>query len=276
MTGGRLAVLYLDLDRFKFVNDTLGHSVGDNLLWQVSKRLTACVPKSATVSRQGGDEFTIYLPNIKSEREVQRVVNRVIASFSKPFKLLDNEMYIKASIGISLFPENGDTSEILIKNADTAMYKSKEISGNHYHFFSEGMDTRTFENIKLENALYKALENDELVVYYQPQINYQTKKIVGVEALLRWQHPQHGMMPPDKFIPIAEETGLIVPIGELVLKEATRQLKEWHNQSNEFICMSVNLSVRQFEQKNLFSTVKNVLKKVGLSPEYLQLNSLKI
>jgi diguanylate cyclase (GGDEF)-like protein/PAS domain S-box-containing protein len=271
MTGGRLAVLYLDLDRFKFVNDTLGHSVGDNLLWQVSKRLTACVPKSATVSRQGGDEFTIYLPNIKSEREVQRVVNRVIASFSKPFKLLDNEMYIKASIGISLFPENGDTSEILIKNADTAMYKSKEISGNHYHFFSEGMDTRTFENIKLENALYKALENEELVVYYQPQINYQTRKIVGVEALLRWQHPEHGMMPPDKFIPIAEETGLIVPIGEWVLKEACRQLKEWHNQSTEFICMSVNLSVRQFEQKNLFSTVKNVLKKVGLSPEYLQL-----
>jgi diguanylate cyclase (GGDEF)-like protein/PAS domain S-box-containing protein len=271
INGEKLAVLYLDLDRIKFVNDTLGHSMGDILLREVSKRLCVCVPKSATVSRQGGDEFTIYLPNIKNEHEVLKVVNRVIASFSKPFNLLDNDMYIKVSIGISLFPENGETSEILIKNADTAMYKSKEISGNNYHFFSEGMDTRTFENIKLENALYKALENEELVVYYQPQINYKTRKMVGVEALLRWQHPQHGMMPPDKFVPIAEETGLIVPIGEWVLKEACRQLKEWHNQGNEFMSMSVNLSVRQFEQKNLFSMVKNVLKKVGLSPEYLQL-----
>jgi diguanylate cyclase (GGDEF)-like protein/PAS domain S-box-containing protein len=270
MNGEKLAVLYLDLDRFKYINDTLGHSYGDILLRDVAKRLSACVPKSATVSRQGGDEFTIYLPNIKNETEVLKVVNLVIDSFAKPFTLIDNEIYIKTSIGISLFPDNGDTTETLIKNADTAMYKSKEISGNSFHFFSEGMDTRTFESIKLENALYRALEHEELEIYYQPQINFQTKQIVGVEALLRWNHPEQGMISPDRFIPIAEETGLIVPIGEWVLKEACTQLKAWHNQGN-LISVSVNLSVRQFEQKDLFTVVKNVLKKAGLSPEYLHL-----
>jgi diguanylate cyclase (GGDEF)-like protein/PAS domain S-box-containing protein len=271
MNGEKLAVLYLDLDRFKFINDTLGHSFGDLLLQDVAKRICACVSKNATVSRQGGDEFTIYLPNIKNENEVLKVVNLVIDSFSEPFNLNENEIYIKTSIGISLFPDNGDTSEILIKNADTAMYKSKEVSGNSYHFFSEEMDTRTFENIQLENALYKALEQNELVLFYQPQINYKTCEIEGVEALLRWNHPIKGMISPDKFIPIAEETGLIVPIGEWVLKEACRQLKDWHEQGNSSLNMAVNLSVRQFEQNNLFSIVKNVLKQVELSPEYLHL-----
>ncbi|KMY48661.1 bifunctional diguanylate cyclase/phosphodiesterase [Peribacillus loiseleuriae] len=269
--GEKLAVLYLDLDRFKLVNDSLGHSFGDLLLQDVAKRLSACVPKCATLSRQGGDEFTIYLPNIKSKNEILKVINCINASFSKPFNLIDNEIYIKTSIGISLFPDNGDTTETLIKNADTAMYKSKETPGNIYHFFSEGMDTRTFESIKLENALYKALEEDELIIFYQPQINYKTNRIKGVEALLRWNHRKQGMISPEKFIPIAEETGLIVPIGEWVLKEACKQLKEWHNQGYPLINMSVNLSVHQFEQNNLFSIVKNILKETDLSPEYLQL-----
>lgn len=269
--GEKLAVIYLDLDRFKLVNDSLGHSYGDLLLQNVAKRLSNCVPEKATISRQGGDEFTIFLPNIKDENDVLKVINNINISFSKPFDLLDNEIYVKASIGISLFPDNGDTTEGLIKNADTAMYKSKELPGTSYHFFKEGMDTRTFERIKLENDLYKALERDELLLIYQPQINYKTNKIKGVEALVRWNHRQYGMITPDKFIPIAEETGLIVPIGEWILKESCKQLKKWHNKGYPLISISVNLSVRQFEQSNLFSIVKNVLKETNLLPEYLQL-----
>ncbi|MFU1795160.1 EAL domain-containing protein [Paenibacillus azoreducens] len=271
MNGGKLALLYLDLDRFKFINDTLGHTYGDLLLRDVAKRLSACIPKSATVSRQGGDEFTIFLPNINGKKDIMKVVNQVIASFAEPFYVKENEVYIKTSIGISLFPDHGDTSETLIKNADTAMYKSKEISGNSYHFFSMGMDTRTFEIVKFENALYKALDQNELMIYYQPQINYETQTIVGVEALLRWKHPTEGMVAPDEFIPIAEETGLIVPIGEWVLRNACMQIKEWHKMGLPHISVSVNLSARQFEQNNLFSIVKNILKKTDLSPEYLHL-----
>lgn len=267
----KLALLYLDLDRFKFINDSLGHSFGDYLLRDVAKRLSLCVPKDAIVSRQGGDEFTIFLPNIKSEDEVLKVVQLVEDSFTEPFQLLGNEIYIKTSIGISLFPDNGDTTETLIKNADTAMYKSKEISGNSYHFFSEGMDTRSFESVKLENALYRALENEELEIYYQPLINYVTHQIVGVEALLRWNHPKIGLIAPDQFIPIAEETALILPIGEWVLRESCRQLKEWQDKGYPLFSVSVNLSARQFEQNNLFAMVTNVIREVGLSPEYLQL-----
>ena len=267
----KLAVIYLDLDRFKLVNDSLGHSYGDLLLQIVAKRLSRCVPEKATISRQGGDEFTIFLPNIKDEDEVLEVINYINSSFSQPFDLLGNEIYIKASIGISLFPDNGDTTEMLIKNADTAMYKSKELPGTSHHFFKEGMDTRTFERIKLENDLYKALERDELLLIYQPQINYKTNTIKGVEALVRWNHPQYGIITPDKFIPIAEETGLIVPIGEWILKEACNQLKKWHNKGYPLISISVNLSVRQFEQSNLFSIIKNVLEETNLLPEYLQL-----
>ncbi len=270
-TGERLAVLYLDLDRFKFINDSLGHSYGDHLLRDVARRLSSCVPLGATVSRQGGDEFTIFLPHIHTEDEVLEVVLRVVDAFSEPFELMDNEIYMKASIGISLYPDHGDTTETLIKNADAAMYKSKEISGNSYHFFRAGMDVRTIESIKLENDLYKALEQEELVIYYQPQIDYSEKRIVGVEALLRWNHPTRGMIAPDQFIPIAEETALIIPIGEWVLKEACLQLKSWLEQGYALSSMSVNLSARQFEQNNLFALVQNALSEAGLLPDSLQL-----
>jgi len=269
--GEKLAVLYLDLDRFKLINDSLGHSFGDQLLRDVAKRLIACVPKGAIVSRQGGDEFTIYLPNINGVDNVLEVVQRVVDTFKEPFQLLDHEIYIKTSIGISLYPDNGDSTETLIKNADAAMYKSKEISGNSYHFFSEAMEEKTFESVRLENALYKALDHNELVIYYQPQINCITGQIVGVEALLRWNHPTKGIIAPDEFIPIAEETALILPIGEWVLRESCRQLKQWQDQGYPLRNVAVNLSARQFEQYNLFAVVKSVLEEVGLSPECLHL-----
>ncbi|GGA33609.1 hypothetical protein GCM10010917_18510 [Paenibacillus physcomitrellae] len=269
--GGKLALLYLDLDRFKLLNDTLGHTSGDHLLREVALRLSSCVPKNATVSRQGGDEFTVFLPDTGGKREVLRIVNQVITAFSKPFYLGENEIFITASVGISMFPENGESSEELIKNADTAMYKAKEMSGNSYHFFSTGMDTRAFEIVKYENALYKALDNNEIEIYYQPQIDYRDRTLVGVEALVRWNHPTEGLISPDDFIPIAEETGLIIPIGEWVLKNACKQLKKWHDMGGPPISVSVNLSVRQFEQNNLFSTVKSILKKINLCPSYLHL-----
>lgn len=271
INGQKMAVLYLDLDRFKLINDSLGHSYGDLLLHDVAKRLKVCIPKAATVSRQGGDEFTIILPEIISEKDVLKVVKQVTDTFSKPFYLKGNEVYIKTSIGISLFPNDGDTAEVLIKNADAAMYKSKEISGTSYHFFKSEMNNRTLESIKLENALYKALDHDELVIYYQPQIDSKTNTIIGAEALLRWNHPTEGMISPVEFIPIAEETGLIVPIGRWVLKNACKQLKEWHAHGHSYMSLSVNLSGRQFEESNLVSMIKSTLAELDLAPEFLHI-----
>ncbi|WP_075619641.1 bifunctional diguanylate cyclase/phosphodiesterase [Paenisporosarcina indica] len=267
----KIAVLYLDLDRFKLINDSLGHSFGDLLLRDVAKRLRASVPKEAIVSRQGGDEFTIILSNVKSEKDILDVIEQVTNSFSKPFNLKENEVYIKTSIGISLFPEDGDTTEDLIKNADAAMYKSKEKSGTYFHFFKSEMNNRTLDSIKLENALYKALDNDELVIYYQPQIDSKTNSIIGAEALLRWNHPTEGMISPADFIPIAEDTGLIVPIGRWVLINACKQLKEWHTQGHSYMSMSVNLASRQFEEDNLFAMIKKILEELNLAPECLHI-----
>lgn len=265
------AVLYLDLDRFKVVNDSLGHSYGDVLLTKVAKRLLTCVPEGATVSRQGGDEFTIFLPGIRGTSDILKVISCIEDAFNHSFDVLEHEMYMKPSIGISLFPENGDTAEILIKNADTAMYIAKERPGTSFHFFSKEMDIRSFESIKLENDLYKAIERNEFVIHYQPQINYKEAKIMGVEALLRWRHPEKGLIPPDRFIPLAEETGLIVNIGEWVLRKACTQMKEWHDRGFLLGSMSVNLSVHQFEQNHLFTTVQQILEETGLAPHFLEL-----
>ncbi len=270
-SGKKLAVLYLDLDRFKTVNDSLGHSYGDSLLRDVAERLKRSVPEGAIVSRQGGDEFTIILPNLEGEEEVARLIEKLVISFAEPFSLNENEVYIKTSIGISLYPEDGDTAEVLIKNADAAMYKSKEKSGTHYHFFKSEMGDRNYNNIMLENALYKALENDELVIYYQPQIDSRTGKMIGAEALLRWNHPVRGMISPLDFIPLAEESGLIVPIGEWVLRKACNQLSTWHAQGFSEMTVSVNLSSRQFEEDNLIAMIDNILVETGLAPEYLHI-----
>ncbi|MER2008446.1 MAG: EAL domain-containing protein [Psychrobacillus sp.] len=265
------AILYLDLDRFKLVNDSLGHSYGDLLLREVANRLQIVIPTDAIASRQGGDEFTVVLPNIQSKKDVLDAVEQISDIFSQPFSLMGNEIYIKTSIGISMFPKDGVDVEVLIKNADAAMYKSKEKSGTGYHFFEQEMNTRSLESIQLENALYKALDRNELDVYYQPQIDSRTNDIIGVEALLRWIHPTKGMISPADFIPIAEDTGLIVPIGEWVLENACKQLKEWHKEGNDFMSVSVNLSSRQFEENDLVEMVQRVLSDIELAPEFLHL-----
>ncbi|MGE7977077.1 EAL domain-containing protein [Psychrobacillus sp. NPDC093200] len=267
----QVAVLYLDLDRFKLVNDSLGHSYGDLLLREVANRLKIIIPKEAIASRQGGDEFTVVLPDINGIEDVLLVVDHISDIFSQPFSLMGNEVYIKTSIGISMFPKDGEDGEVLIKNADAAMYKSKEKSGTGYHFFESEMNNRSLESIKLENALYKALDRNELDIYYQPQIDSRTNSIIGVEALLRWIHPTEGMISPADFIPIAEDTGLIVPIGEWVLENACKQLKKWHEEGNHSLSVSVNLSSRQFEENDLVEVVQRILIDVNLAPEFLHL-----
>ncbi|ARK21326.1 EAL domain-containing protein [Sporosarcina ureae] len=265
----KAAVLFMDLDRFKSVNDLLGHSYGDILLAHVARRICACLPEGSTASRQGGDEFIIYLPSIRSEADVVEVAEKIVDQFNKPFNLKGHEMHIHSSIGISLFPQDGQTVELLIKNADIAMYQSKNVSGSSYHFYQVAMDIRTFENVKFENALYKALDREEFEIYFQPQIDYSTHTIIGTEVLLRWNHSTEGLITPDKFIALAEETGLIVPIGEWVIRSACNQIKKWQAKGYPPIVVSVNLSARQFEQNNLFQTVKDILEEEGVSPELL-------
>ncbi|RXJ02790.1 EAL domain-containing protein [Anaerobacillus alkaliphilus] len=267
----KLAVLFIDLDRFKLVNDTLGHSYGDHLLQKVAVALAKCVPEGATVSRQGGDEFTIILPTILENEQVNAVTSKIINAFSQPFDLKGNEVFIKPSIGISVFPEDGEDVDTLIKNADTAMYKSKELQGNNFQFYNASMEKSNLRSAKVENGLHKALENNEFVLHYQPQINSRTNKLIGVEALLRWNHPTMGVVSPADFIPVAEETGLIVPIGEWVLRNACKQVKSWHDLGLGPIVVSVNLSARQFEKQDLIELVKDVLAETKLDPSFLEL-----
>ncbi len=267
----KVAVLFLDLDRFKLVNDTFGHSFGDLLLKEVAVRLSEAIPVNGIVSRQGGDEFMIILLDVKSRSEVIRSVGKINKAFAKPIVIDDHELFIKNSIGISMYPEDGDTAEQLIKNADTAMYHSKEVAGGSYHFYDEKFGKRTIESVKYENALYRALERDEFTLYYQPQIDFSSHRLVGVEALIRWNHPEEGLVPPDIFIPLAEQTGLIVEIGEWVLREAVFQLKKWQDKGYTDLDMAVNLSAAQFEQGNLHRIVKQVLAETGIRPGQLHL-----
>ncbi|CAH0346735.1 EAL domain-containing protein [Bacillus sp. CECT 9360] len=267
----KLAVMFLDLDRFKKINDTFGHSYGDILLKKVADRLNNLLPNGCTVSRQGGDEFTMILPSVKSEDEVRGLSDMILKSFSEPISLDGNDVFVNASMGISLYPCHGDSSEELIKYADTAMYKAKELSGPNYQFYKESMSIRSLESVKLENDLHKALANQEFVIHYQPQIDYRTNEIVGVEALIRWNHPTLGMIPPAEFIPIAEEIGLIVPIGEWVLRTACEQTKKWHSLGYPFVRVSVNLAAQQFVKTELTMVIKNILAETKLPAEYLEL-----
>ncbi len=266
-----IAVIFLDLDRFKNINDTLGHAIGDLLLREVSKRLKNCIRKGDTVARLGGDEFVFLLDEVARLEDVGKIAKKILNGFKDPMILNGHELFISTSIGISFYPGDGDTPEALLKNADTAMYRAKEQGRNNYQLFSADMNARAEEYLKLETHLRYALERKELELYYQPMISSESGKIVGAEALLRWNHTTLGMVPPSKFIPIAEETGLIIPIGYWVLEQACAQNRAWQAAGFSPIRIAINLSARQFDHKKLSKRVKQVLLESGLNPEYLGL-----
>jgi diguanylate cyclase (GGDEF)-like protein/PAS domain S-box-containing protein len=268
---GVIAVMLLDLNRFKTINDTLGHDTGDLLLKEVAHRLAGCLREKDSIARWGGDEFTFLLPDLVHPEEAAEVATKILVALSHPFKLADEDMYINASIGITLYPTDGRTREGLVQNAEVAMYRAKEQGESAYQFFTGDMNARAFERLTLENSLRKALERGELMLYYQPQVDLKTGKISGMEALLRWRHPDFGMVSPSRFIPLAEETGLIVPIGEWVLREACRQNKAWQDAGMDRMRVSVNLSARQFRQQDIVEMTAAVLKETGLAPDCLEL-----
>ena len=267
----QVALLLLDLDRFKLVNDTLGHAFGDKVLCSVAERMRTCIRDSDTLGRHGGDEFVVILPGISGAPDAAKVANKIIDQLSRPIVIDGHEVFATASVGISLFPNDGLDRNSLITNADVAMYRAKEEGRNHFQFYTVGMNAATVERLTLENDLRRAVQREELVLHYQPQIDAATGEIAGVEALVRWQHPDLGLIPPARFIPIAEETGLIVPIGEWVLQEACARAKSWSRAGGPPLAVSVNLSSRQFHQEKMLKAVTGALEASGLDARSLVL-----
>lgn len=269
--GGMLAVMMLDLDRFRMINDTLGHIMGDRLLQSVTQRLRGCLRDSHTIARWGDDEFTVLLPQIRSAEDAIQIAQQILDALKAPFQIDIHELHITASIGITLSPYDGEDAGTLLKCADTTMNRAKQLGKNNYLLYTPTMNQRSLEGLLLGNHLYKALNQQELLLHYQPQIELKTGKVVGVEALLRWQHPDMGLISPAQFIPLAEETGLICEIGEWVLRTACRQNREWQESGLPALRIAVNLSVRQFQQPNLVQTIAQILQETGLEPHYLEL-----
>jgi diguanylate cyclase (GGDEF)-like protein/PAS domain S-box-containing protein len=266
-----LAVMFLDLDRFKVVNDTLGHSIGDEFLKAVAIRLQGALREEDSVARMGGDEFTVLLADLKTSNDAAKIAQKVLDTVAQPLRIDGTELFLTTSIGIALFPSDGDTAEALLANADHAMYRAKDAGRNAYQMFTPAMNSRALERLSLESDLRYALERGELELYYQPQINIASGRITGVEALLRWNRPGFGLVGPKDFIPVAEETSLIVPIGEWVLREACRQAKAWQTRGSSSFRMAVNLSPRQFQHSDLPQVIASALELSGLAPGDLEL-----
>jgi len=266
-----VAVFFVDLDNFKFINDSLGHDVGDRILKIIAERLTGCVRSGDTVARQGGDEFILVISNQSASDQANIIANKVLKLISQPFRIDEHELVITCSIGISIFPRDGEDVQTLIKNADVAMYRSKAQGRNTFQFFTAEMNARSFERMTMEKHLRRALEHDEFLVYYQPKVNLNTGRITSMEALIRWHHPEMGMVSPASFIPLAEETGLIESIGEWVLKTSCVQNKAWQDAGLPALTVAVNLSGRQFWQQNVVDLIDQILLESGLNPRYLEL-----
>jgi diguanylate cyclase (GGDEF)-like protein/PAS domain S-box-containing protein len=266
-----LAVLFLDLDQFKEINDSMGHAVGDAVLKETAIRLESCLRATDTVARLGGDEFTILLEDVRSIEEISRIAGKVLAAISESGEVAGHELHLSTSIGVTIYPQDDHDADTLLRNADLAMYHAKQEGRNNVQFFSHDMSERTEKRVDLLGRLRGAIARNELLLHYQPQVDVRSGSIIGVEALLRWNDPERGLVPPMHFIPLAEDTGLIMSIGEWVLREACRQAKRWHDAGFGPLIMAVNLSPRQFRQKNLVQMVAAILAETGLPPQLLEL-----
>ena len=266
-----IAVVFMDLDHFKFVNDSLGHSTGDLLLKAMGERLRTVLREGDTVGRVGGDEFVLILNDQPNEEIIYRAMQRISAKVSEPLTIDGKELHVTCSAGISLYPQDGRDVDTLLKNADAAMYRAKDHGRSNFQFYTSEMNERVSERLALENALRRALERNELALHYQQKVSLQSGEIVGAEALVRWLHPEWGLVRPARFIPLAEETGLIVQIGEWVLREACRQNRAWIDEGLDPGFVSVNLSTRQFRQEGLVRTVSRILEETRLDPSALEM-----
>ncbi|CCQ98633.1 putative Diguanylate cyclase [[Clostridium] ultunense Esp] len=266
---GHIALILFDIDRFKYINDTLGHTFGDQVLQEAGKRINEAVNGDHLVARLGGDEFALFLTGIEESVKLTQLIERIREHFSQPFLLRGQEYYFTVSIGVSLYPEDGTDAETLLKNADTALFRAKEQGRNTYQFYTSSMYTEAFQRLVLENHLRRALENGEFTLFYQPLVDVSTGRITGVEALIRWQHPELGIISPGEFIPVAEENGLIIPIGDWVLTTACKKANEWIHAGFPPLRLNVNLSARQFQQPDFIDRIWGILKETGLPPQYL-------
>jgi diguanylate cyclase (GGDEF)-like protein len=261
----------MDLDRYKNINDTLGHASGDQLLNVMATRLQSCVRRSDTVARLGGDEFVVILNNVTLEEDAASLAQKILSAVSEPVAIGGHEVASTASIGISFYPSDGTDVDTLLKNADTAMYEAKEKGRNTYRFFSQEMNIRAVERMDLEARLRRTLTRGGLELHYQPQIQLDSGMVVGMEALVRWNDPEQGAIPPATFIPLAEESGLIIPLGEWVIRTACAQLKTWQDAGHPALRVGINLSVRQFQHPNLLAHLQETLRRTGISPSCLEL-----
>lgn len=264
-------LMFLDLDGFKYINDTLGHEIGDRLLKEVAHRLSSCRIGTTIISRLGGDEFAVIISDIKNLNEINGIAQQYLQLFESPFAIGKNDLFITASIGICIFPESGTTSHDLIKNADLAMYRAKDEGKNKYEIFLPSLNTGTYKKFSLQNDLRKAVQEKSIFLVYQPRIDTRTNKIIGVEALARWRHPKWGMVSPPEFISIAEELGLIHVLGEQLLFIACQDNKKWQDKGLPAIKVSVNYSALQFSNENIVETIEKVLLQTGLEPKWLEI-----
>ena len=264
-------MLFLDLDGFKHINDSLGHPIGDKLLQSIAKRLVDCVRGSDTVSRQGGDEFVVLLSEVEQSEDAAITARRMLQAVAEAHSIDQHDLHVTASIGVSVYPDDGPDAETLIKNADTAMYQAKENGRQSYQFFKPAMNVRAVERQSIEEGLRRALERQEFALHYQPKINLRTGAITGAEALIRWTHPTRGSVSPAQFIPVAEDCGLILPIGDWVLREACTQARAWLDAGLPAATMAVNVSAMEFRDENFLEGVFAILDETGLDPRALEL-----